>query len=530
MDVLENIKLFLRLYYRPLSAMSGIIDKGSWLFSAALALAIAALLEFSVSERIFARYEAAFDTRLAEIQRRHAEFESKRTVPSAGARQTATVPAQPQTPQGQPSTSGNQPSASHGQPAASQSQPAPGGGQPPANQGQPAASQTQPPADDDSSDETTDDDDDDYAPVARSITSGTLPLIALGWPFLSFTRASVVATLLGLALLYVPSTILVLVLMGQQGSFAVVFRRDYGSLLTCSLMAWSAAHLPLLIIGLPLAGLEKGMLAWLAIWMLGNVGFGALMVCALRTLFGASFGKAIATISISWVPVLAEPFLMGTRLMYYLASPFLLFYGYQLLRGEVGDLGMALSRRQSYRRHLECATVNPRDAEAHYQLGIIYQQRHQYAEAIERFKKAVAIDPREIDAQYQLGIIARSQGRLQEAIDYFNAVVALDDRHALSEIWREIGATYLAASMLDDAREALERFVERREYDAQGLYLIGETLLKLKQPEAARSMFERCIEAASTTPYYRRGDVRRWSKLAQRQVRTLSAGAHSVPA
>jgi hypothetical protein len=41
----------------------------------------------------------------------------------------------------------------------------------------------------------------------------------------------------------------------------------------------------------------------------------------------------------------------------------------------------------------------------------------------------------------------------------------------LSEIWREIGATYLAANMLNEAREALEKFVERRAFDPEGLYI-----------------------------------------------------------
>jgi tetratricopeptide (TPR) repeat protein len=45
------------------------------------------------------------------------------------------------------------------------------------------------------------------------------------------------------------------------------------------------------------------------------------------------------------------------------------------------------------RRQLEMATVNPHDADPHYRLVLIYQQRRQYSEAIRRFERAVEIDP-----------------------------------------------------------------------------------------------------------------------------------------
>src|SRR5580704_13209153 len=58
MDLVGNSKLFLKLYYRPLSAMSGIIDQGSWLLGVILAVAVAGLLQFSVTSYIYSTYEA----------------------------------------------------------------------------------------------------------------------------------------------------------------------------------------------------------------------------------------------------------------------------------------------------------------------------------------------------------------------------------------------------------------------------------------------------------------------------------------
>jgi tetratricopeptide (TPR) repeat protein len=169
---------------------------------------------------------------------------------------------------------------------------------------------------------------------------------------------------------------------------------------------------------------------------------------------------------------------------------------------------------------MEAATINPRDGSAHYQLGLVYQYRRQYAEAITRFEKAVAIDRDETDAHFQLGRIAREQGRLQDAIDNFSVVLEQDDKHAHSEIWREIGATYFAASMFADAKEALEKFIERRPYDPEGLYDYGQTLEHLEQRDEAREVFARCVEAVKTMPSYRYREQRKWDKLAREQLRS----------
>jgi len=167
---------------------------------------------------------------------------------------------------------------------------------------------------------------------------------------------------------------------------------------------------------------------------------------------------------------------------------------------------------------MEAATINPRDGSAHYQLGLIYQHRRQYAEAISRFEKAVEIASDETDAHFQLGRIAREQDRLQDAINHFSVVLEQDDKHSHSEIWREIGATYFTASMFTDAKEALEKFLERRAYDPEGLYYYGKTLEQLGHPAEAREMFGRCIEAVKTMPSYRYREQRKWDKLARERL------------
>jgi tetratricopeptide (TPR) repeat protein len=170
---------------------------------------------------------------------------------------------------------------------------------------------------------------------------------------------------------------------------------------------------------------------------------------------------------------------------------------------------------------LEAATINPHDAEAQYQLGLIYQQRRQTTEAIQRFQNAVAIDPTETDAHFQLGRIAREQGRLKDALSHFQTVVDQDEKFNLSEILRELSAVYLANRQYDDARNELAVYVERRPYDTEGLFYYGQALEGVGDTGAAREMYARAVESARTAPRYRRRYIAKWSRLAQKQLGKL---------
>jgi hypothetical protein len=72
--------------------------------------------------------------------------------------------------------------------------------------------------------------------------------------------------------------------------------------------------------------------------------------------------------------------------------------------------------------------------------------------------------------------------------------------------------------MGEEAKDALEKFVERRAYDPEGLYYYGKTLEQLGREQEAREVFNRCLEAVRTMPDYRRSDQRRWRKLAQERL------------
>jgi tetratricopeptide (TPR) repeat protein len=327
-----------------------------------------------------------------------------------------------------------------------------------------------------------------------------------------FTATLTGASVLMVVALYAPFTLLLLTIFEPIGSFGVAFRRDFGPFLACLLFAWTAARVPVALAAL----LHPGFLVTLALWLGSLAYFTALAAVASRVVFGAGRGAAMGAAALGWLAIFLTPFLG------FVASPFLLYFAWQYFRGDVGDVLWSFGARQSFKRYLAAATVNPRDADAHYQLGLIHLQRRQMEEAKQRFLKAVEIDPRDPDPHYQLGKLARAEKRYEDALRHFEAVVKRDPKHASHEVWREIGATYLDSESWAEAKWALAKFVEARDHDAEGLCRLGVAQARLGEKDAARESFRRAIESVDTSPRYIRRQAGSWRKLASEELAKLA--------
>ena len=362
------------------------------------------------------------------------------------------------------------------------------------------------------------------------------------------------SVLLPVALVFVPLVIFFANLFDRRGSFGVVLRQEFGAVASTVFYAWAAAGL----VALPLAallrwaGTEAGAFRMMQevqriseeqrqptpqdmpLMLSALVYFGLVLaaspqclfllwsVVAVRQVFRLAWLLAALVVLLSALLALPAGLLLLFVFGPLLSSPFLLLLLFFALRGYVGEAVRAQQARASFRQNLEAATLNPADATAHYHLGLVHLQRKEFDEARARFERAVEIDPEETDAHYQLGRLARTAGRLPEAVAHFTEVVSRDEAHAQHEIWREVGATYLAAGQFGDARDALERFLARRPSDPEGLYLMGRAHSGLGLAGEAREWMQRCIEAVRTAPAYKYRADQRWLNEAQQFLRTQS--------
>jgi tetratricopeptide (TPR) repeat protein len=401
------------------------------------------------------------------------------------------------------------------------------------------------------------------AAAALALGAKVVYVLYTQWPYLAArigargafalfaVLSGTVGSLLLVAVIFVPGLIFFANLFERRGSFSLMLQQEFAPAAAAVLYAWAAAH----VAALPLAvlsrtsGFEANWFAqlrefWDTLGRQQNVtpdmlaqltdpqqlsqSMSATLVLPfflLWTLIGArevfrlSWPRAAAAIvGGGVVMILVSPLL--ALLGRFLASPFLLLMLFLLLRGYFGEVMRTQRARSSFRQNLEAATLNPADASAHYNLGLIHLQRRELDEAGERFARAVEIDPDEVDAHYQLGRISRMQNDPAAAIARFEQVVARDQSHAQHEIWREIGATYLAAEQYADAYDALERFLERRQADPEGLYLSGRALAGMGRTREAADSMRACIEAVKTAPAYKYRTEKRWLNEAQQFLRT----------
>jgi tetratricopeptide (TPR) repeat protein len=357
-------------------------------------------------------------------------------------------------------------------------------------------------------------------------------------------------TLLLVAVIIVPAIIMTANLFERRGSIGLVIKQEYAAMAATCFYALAAANLLSVALAF-LASLSRLDVAYAEsakeaamqyqsqlsaemrqqlLYPKASVenlfrsfklfSFAFWMVLAVREVFRLPVWRSLVVLVTSAVFVLITSPVWGVLFSTVFASPLLLLLLFFLLRGYVGEVTGAQRARASFKRNLEAATLNPADASAHYNLGLIYLQRGELEEARTRFARAIEIDPEELDAHYQLGRISRAQAQLADAIRHFEQVVSRDQTHAQHEIWREIGATYIAAGQFSDALDALERFQDQRRSDPEGLYLMGRAHAGLgHQREAAASM-QACIEAVRTAPAYKYRTEKRWLNEAQQFLRS----------
>jgi tetratricopeptide (TPR) repeat protein len=345
---------------------------------------------------------------------------------------------------------------------------------------------------------------------------------AAAWFFLP-----VVTPLILLALVFVPVAVVVVNQLEGTGSAGIVLPRDYMPMLVCHLMSFAAAALPAAALRWILEPQESDLPMQVAM-IAALIYFAFLSVCAIRTVAGTGWGRAIATSLIAFAvsagALYGYSFVRGA--LYFLASPFVLYYLYIMFGQELRGFGGGLSSRQRMRQLLEMSAINPHDADARYQLGLIYQQRRDYTRARECFEKAVAIDPKEPEAQYQLGRTLRALGDPLAALEHLKLAAAIDSKVAQSEPLREIGAACLdlgnEPGRNQEAVDVLREYTHRRNFDPEGLYWFGLALSRVGDVPAAREALQQAIEAARTAPPQRRRQVGQWGGKASKLLRQLA--------
>jgi len=332
-----------------------------------------------------------------------------------------------------------------------------------------------------------------------------------------FFGSNVVQALLFLAFLYVPALICLSNAFAGDGlgfSFsreeyrrhvAVLFPLWGNLLLTAALVQAAAPHFVAVgIVEVSVALVWLGSMAVVySVWAIKELNY--VPVFAALGVFVLSWATLLVFVALTHF-VFALPFFLLLPLAYVLA---------QRLR----DMAASSAGERALREHLSTLTLNPRDADAHYQLGLIHLRRHDLHAAQSYFEESLRIDPRDPDHHYHLGMVFEEKGEWPAALERYEETYRLKPDHALGDILREVGKGYIHTGNEEKGLEFLRFFLDRRGSDPEARYWLAMALEKLGRRDEMRKELAQLLEAARANPRFFRKGNRKWLYRARMLLR-----------
>ncbi|HEY7912089.1 MAG TPA: tetratricopeptide repeat protein [Blastocatellia bacterium] len=136
--------------------------------------------------------------------------------------------------------------------------------------------------------------------------------------------------------------------------------------------------------------------------------------------------------------------------------------------------------------------LDPRQAQVHVSLGIIYHGTGRVERAIEEFERAIDLQPLNNDAHKWLGRCYTHRGDLERAVRYFQR--AIEIRPGFWDNYNKLGFCYYIFGRYREAAEQFRRVIAIQPDNYQGYDNLGGIYFLLGQFDDAASMHRRALE------------------------------------
>lgn len=161
---------------------------------------------------------------------------------------------------------------------------------------------------------------------------------------------------------------------------------------------------------------------------------------------------------------------------------------------------------QAARECLERAIeLSPKNARAHYHLGVLYERLGRNQDAATEFGAALELRPRMRDAQFRLAASLHALGNLEGAVVAYLEVLQTERRHtgalaALAELYERTGET-------ESAERALVLIVQTQPRIAYNHYRLAQFYERIGDKRKARRAFAKA-ESLDPRPQRKMRDLR----------------------
>ncbi|MBY0359470.1 MAG: tetratricopeptide repeat protein [Candidatus Obscuribacterales bacterium] len=147
----------------------------------------------------------------------------------------------------------------------------------------------------------------------------------------------------------------------------------------------------------------------------------------------------------------------------------------------------------------EALKSNGELAEAHSNLGLIFNQQHNYAEALVEFRKALAINPKDAITYNGVGAALRAQRDLLGAIKNWQTAVSLDPKLATAQY--NLGTAYEIQKEYDQAIVSYRAAVKNDYRLGEAYYRMGLIMERKHRSEEAAEHFKEALKVSATSEY-----------------------------
>jgi tetratricopeptide (TPR) repeat protein len=330
---------------------------------------------------------------------------------------------------------------------------------------------------------------------------------------------NIVQSILFLAFIYSPAVILAANTMFGDGVGFSISGSEYRSHLSALFPLWGL----LFLVAAPLQWLIPHFL----IIGMAEISVGILIrslllifytLWAVKQLNSISYSQALGVLAISCLtfPVY---YLFAA---YWMAIPvfLLILLIFWAIRG-IRRRQIAGAKAQEVQRQLQVLTENPHDADAHYQLGLIYWNRKSLDAAQDYFLRAIKIAPQEPEYHYWFGRTCELKNDWRLSMNHYEEAYRLNPEYGLGIVCREAGKGYLHTGNVEKGREFLDLFLSRHSSDIEGRYWFAVAMQQAGDVEQMRFHLNVIREQARSSPGFFKKHNREWIFRARDLMRDL---------
>ena len=148
--------------------------------------------------------------------------------------------------------------------------------------------------------------------------------------------------------------------------------------------------------------------------------------------------------------------------------------------------------------------ANPQNAAAKRELAMIFLRKRRPRQAVPLVEQALERDPESAELHFLLGVARLESGDPERALESFGETVRLEEKHAYGEAYLRAGDAFLALGKLEQATQALSRYLEINRSSIEGMVKRARVLRRAGDAAGAKRSLEEAVETWGQVPSFLR--------------------------